>query len=200
MKKLIKRLYNWMSSCVDKPYAELVLGLTFYLESCLLFLPTDPMLVIYCIEHRNKALRYAAIATISSVLGGITGYAIGFAIWNMYGQEIIHSKFINFIMSPEQFESACALYHKYEWWAVFIAGFTPIPYKGATLTAGFCKLSFIPLVFASIISRGARYYLYAIIIKFFGKRIKSSIDRYFNMVATLVLIIIVAVLWLLRQP
>lgn len=194
----IKQLYKWMGSRVDTPYAELILATTFYLESCILFLPTDPMLIIYCVKNRSKSLRYAAIATISSVLGGITGYIIGLTVWQSIGQEIIHSKIINYIMTPKQFTYSCDLYHRYEFWAVFIAGFTPIPYKAATLTAGFCQLSFMPFVLSSIVSRGARYYLYAIIIKVYGKQIKQSLSRYFNLVIMLVFFIIALVYYFIK--
>lgn len=184
----IKKFYGALESYVDNPYAEIILALTFYLESCVLFLPTDPMLIVYCAKNRHKSFQYAAIATVASVLGGITGYFIGLALWNSFGHDIIHSAIINYAMTPGQFGYCCDLYHQYEWIAIFIAGFTPIPYKAATLTAGFCNLSFVPFVLSSIASRGARYYIYAIIVKIYGERIKQSFNRYFNIFIMLFLI------------
>lgn len=189
MLKYAKQLYEWMGTRVYSPHANLFLGVLFYLEA-IFFLPTDPMLVLYCIERQNKAYRFAAIATCASVLGGITGYFMGLFLWNHFGQTIIHNSFINYIVSPSTFTYLSEQYKHYDWLAILIAGFTPIPYKAATLTAGFCKLSFIPFVLCSIIARGARFFLIAGVITIFGPQMKKSIDRYFNIMVILTLVII----------
>lgn len=186
-----------MGTQVYSPHANLFLGVLFYLEA-IFFLPTDPVLVLYCIERQNKAYRYAAIATFASVLGGVTGYFIGLFLWNHFGQAIIHNSIINYIVSPSTFTYLSEQYQHYDWIAILIAGFTPIPYKAATLTAGFFKLAFIPFVFCSIIARGARFFLLAGTIKLFGPQMKKSIDRYFNIMVILTMVVIGLILWFFR--
>ena len=193
----IRRLYDWMGSCVHSPYADLILGFLFYLEA-IFFLPTDPLLILYCIERRDRALTYATICTVFSVLGGITGYFLGVWLWNTFGEQIIHNQFINYVLTPQTFAYLSEQYKLYEWQAILIAGFTPIPYKAATLTAGFCKLSFIPFVLCSIIARGARFYMLAIVIKYFGAHIKESIDKYFNIMIGLTFVVLFATWWMLK--
>jgi len=186
---MLRRLYDWMGRQVYSPYAEPILCFLFYLEA-IFFLPTDPMLIIYCIERQDKAYRYATIALIGSVLGGITGYLIGYFLWDYAGNAILNNRLVQYVMSKETFDHACYLYKKYEISAILIAGFTPVPYKVATLTAGICKLPIIPFIFASIIARGSRFFMLAGMIKKFGTQIKEYIDRYFNLLVLLVLIII----------
>ena len=152
----IQRLYNWMGSQVESRYADLMLGLLFYLEA-IFFLPTDPMLIIFCIERPKKAFRYATIATVCSVLGGITGYYLGLLLWNTLGQDIVNNTYINYLISPEMFSYLGQQYEEYESWAILIASFSPIPYKAATITAGFFKLPFLPFIIFSIIGRVTRF-------------------------------------------
>ena len=190
----IKKLYDWMGSRVHSPYAGLILGFLFFLEA-IFFLPTDPMLILYCIHQQKNAFYYATIATFSSVLGGITAYFIGFTIWHVAGEHIIHNRMVNYIVSPSMFAYFAEQYRQHEWWAILAAGFTPIPYKAATLTAGFCKISFMPFVICSIIARGARFFLLAGVISIFGEHIRGSIDRYFNIIVILTTLAIVCSVW-----
>lgn len=190
----IKKLYDWMGSRVYSPYADFILGFLFFLEA-IFFLPTDPMLILYCLNRQKKALYYATIATVASVLGGITAYFIGATLWDIAGEEILQNRLVNYVVTPSTFSYLTEQYRQYEWWAILAAGFTPIPYKAATLTAGFCKLSFIPFVICSVIARGARFYLLAITIILFGNRIRQSIDRYFNIIIILTTLAIAFSIW-----
>ncbi len=190
----IKKLYDWMGTRVYSPYANLILGFLFFIEA-IFFLPTDPMLILYCIHRQKHSLRYAAIATIGSVLGGITSYWLGSMLWDIAGDQIIHNHIVNFVVTPSLFSRLAEQYRHHEWWSILAAGFTPLPYKAATLTAGFCKLSFLPFVICSIISRGARFYLLATIILIFGEQIKNSIDRYFNIIITITTLAIIFSIW-----
>lgn len=194
----VKRVYDWMGNRVYSPYGDVILGALFYLEA-IFFIPTDPMLIIYCIERRDKAYYYATIATVCSVLGGLTGYYIGYTLWLTMGQQIIHHPMVSYIMTPATFNHLCGLYKKYESLAILAAAFTPIPYKAATLTAGFCNLSLMPFIIASIIGRGARFYLYAITISIWGKQIKQYIDRYFNLLVLFAMTVIGIAIWLMQR-
>ncbi|MCX5922069.1 MAG: VTT domain-containing protein [Candidatus Dependentiae bacterium] len=194
----VKRVYTWMGTRVHSRYADVILGLFFYLEA-IFFIPTDPMLIVYCIERRDRAYVYATIATICSVLGGLTGYFIGYWLWMTAGQQIIHNPLVSYVMQPDTFHYLCGLYKKYEALAILAAAFTPIPYKAATLTAGFCNLSLMPFIIASLIGRGARFYLYAITISIWGEKIKQYIDRYFNMLVVLAMVLIVGAMLLMKK-
>lgn len=192
---MLRKLYTWMGKQVYSPYAEPILCFLFYLEA-IFFLPTDPMLIVYCIERQNNAYRYATIALIGSVLGGITGYFLGYFLWDYAGSAILNNYFIKHILTQERFEYLCSQYRSYEVFAILIAGFTPVPYKAATLTAGICKLPIIPFIGASIIARGSRFFLLALLIQKFGEQIRKYIDQYFNLLVLLVLIIIGISMWL----
>ncbi len=195
---MLKSLYKWMGSRVHSKHADLILTLLFYFEALIFIIPTDPMLIIYCIERRDKAYWYALLAAIGSVLGGMTGYAIGYWIWQDYGQNIIHSTWVNMVFKPADFYYLCNLYKQHEYLAIFIAGFTPVPYKAATFTAGFCQLAFLPFVLCSFIARGARFLIYAVIISIWGEQIKKYIDRYFNLLVLLVVVLISVSIWLCK--
>jgi len=194
----VKRVYDWMGNRVYSRYGDVILGALFFLEA-IFFIPTDPMLIMYCIERRNKAYYYATIATVCSVLGGLTGYYIGYTLWQTMGQQIIHHPMVSYIMTPQTFTRLCGLYKKYEAMAILAAAFTPIPYKAATLTAGFCNLAIMPFIIASIIGRGARFFLYAITISIWGKQIKQYIDRYFNLLVLCAMIVIGLAIWLMQR-
>lgn len=188
----LKNVYDWMGKQVHSPYATPLLAFLFFLEA-IFFLPVDPLLVLFCIEHKARAWYYATVATCASVAGGVCGYFIGLSIWETVGQ-----KMIALFFSPEMFANAVELYKNYESWAVLIAGFTPIPYKLVTLTAGFCGLPLIPFIMYSFIARGARFYLVAFVISTWGEQIKEYIDRYFNILVALFLVIALGVVWLMK--
>lgn len=190
-----RRTYDWMGSSINSVYAEYILCFLFYLEA-IFFLPTDPILIVYCLERRDRALWYATIATFGSVLGGITSYAIGSILWNCMGEQIIHNQYVNCILSADMFHTLSAKFQAHEWLAILVAGFTPIPYKAATLAAGFCKISLAPFIMASIIARGARFFLFAIVCKTYGERIKDSINKYFSLILLFAGIIIIITVWL----
>jgi membrane protein YqaA with SNARE-associated domain len=194
---MLKKLYHWMGQKIYSPYADVILGILFYIEA-IFFFPTDPMLIFYCITRPNRAITYATIATIGSSLGGLTGYGIGYALWESVGEQIIHAPIVNYIMSPSTFYFLRQQYQTYEYWAVLIAGFTPIPYKAATLSAGFCKLSIIPFIICSALARGFRFYLFAFAIKWWGPSMKQYIDRYFNLLVILFIILVILGIWALK--
>jgi len=190
---ILKRLYDWMGKQVHTAYATPMLALLFFIEATVFFIPVDPLLILYCIEHRNRSLYYATVATIASVIGGVFGYGIGLALWESIGQLIV-----NYIISPTTFAEVVHGFTKYESAAVLIAGFTPVPYKAVTIGAGFCKLPIVPFVTYSLIARGARFYLLAIIIRIWGKEIKEYIDRYFNLFVLLFMIIVAGGIFIIK--
>ena len=173
--KFIRTIYDWMGKKAHSPYGLVWLCTLFFIESSFFIVPVDPLLILFCVEHRKRSFFFAAVATISSVLGGIFGYIIGSLLWQTIGATLV-----NLVLSPQTFALAVHRYQLYETWAVLIGALTPIPYKAITISAGFCKLPIIPFILYSIIGRGARFFMLASAIYIWGEHIKGFIDKYFN--------------------
>jgi membrane protein YqaA with SNARE-associated domain len=133
-----------------------------------------------CLGAVRRSLRFAAIATAASVAGGIAGYLIGAGAWHVLGDF-----FFAYVpgVTPEAFQGIQDLYVRYDFWAVFIAGLTPIPYKVFTLSAGVFSINFPVFVLASVLSRGLRFFVIAGLFFRFGAPISRFIDRYFNLLS-----------------
>ncbi|MGE0207300.1 MAG: YqaA family protein [Candidatus Babeliales bacterium] len=190
----VKSWYDWMGKQVHSTYASAVLVAMFFIEATVFFIPVDPLLILYCLEHRSRSFYYATIATLASVIGGVFGYLIGFALWQTIGNLIV-----TYIISPSTFAKAVQWFTHYETAAVLIAGFTPVPYKAVTIGAGFCKLPLAPFIFYSLIARGARFFLLAGIISVWGNQIKEYIDRYFNLLVILFMCLVFGGVWLIKM-
>lgn len=188
----LRRLYDWMGSFVDSPYGDWMLAAFFFIEA-IFFFPSDPLLILFCVERQKKALYYATIATVSSVLGGIAGYYIGYSVWSLIGKNLV-----TLFTTQATFDHLCMQYRLYQNWAVLVAGFTPLPYKIVTLTAGFCKLPLLPFIACSCIARGARFYLVAGVIYIWGAKIKDLIDHYFNALVMIFMLLVILSFGLFR--
>jgi len=188
----LKKIYNWMGKKTYSRYADQWLAALFFIEA-VFFIPVDPLLMLFCIENRKKSLYYASIATVSSVMGGIFGYFIGAFLWGSVGV-----KLVSWFISEAAFGRAVQTYKFYQNWAVLIAGFTPLPYKAITLSAGFCQLPIIPFIVCSLISRGARFFLVAGLLRIWGGQVKYFIDRYFNQLVVLFVALVIIGFFFLR--
>lgn len=173
--KIIRRIYDWMGKKAHSKHGLVWLFVLFFIESSVFIVPVDPLLILFCVEHRKKSYFFAMLATIASVLGGLFGYFIGYVLWDTIG-----AKIVELIISQETFQVAVHRYTVYQAWAVLIGAFTPIPYKAITISAGFCKLPLLPFTLYSFIGRGARFFLVTGAIYIWGGKIKEFIDKYFN--------------------
>ena len=194
---MLKKIYDWLGSKVHSKYADYILCTLFYLEA-LFLIPVDPILVLYCIENRKKSLTYAAMATVFSVIGGISGYLLGSWLWDIAGPQILNFRLVSYLLPLATFEQLRSQYHQYSHWAILISGFTPLPYKAATLSAGFCKLPLLPFIICSLISRGVRFFLIAGIVKIWGEQIKFLIDKYFNILTIIFVAILVFMIFVIQ--
>jgi membrane protein YqaA with SNARE-associated domain len=174
----VRRLYDWVLHWAETPYGEPALGALAAAESSFFPIPPDPLLIALCLGAAKKSLRFAAVATGASVIGGIIGYGIGAMSWDLMG-----GFFFDHVpgVSPEAFERVRALFLRWDFWAVFFAGLTPIPYKVFTLSSGVFGVNFPVFVLASFLSRGLRFFIVAGLIYRFGQPIAGFIDRYFNL-------------------
>ncbi len=171
----LRRLYDWVLSLAHHRHAPLALFLLAFAESSFFPIPPDVLLIALALGMPTRAFRLALITTIGSVLGGLAGYAIGHGFMASLGQWILDTYHFH-----AQFEKIRALYLEHDVWAVAIAGFTPIPYKVFTIAAGAFDMDVWRFTLASLLSRGARFFLLAWLIHHYGAAIKGFIDRYFN--------------------
>jgi membrane protein YqaA with SNARE-associated domain len=143
------------------------------MESSFFPVPTAFMLAPMCLANRERAWWYATITTISSVVGGVIGYLIGMFFFEAVGQQII-----DFYDAGEKFDTAVAWFSEYGVWVVFIAGFSPIPYKLFTITSGMLGLALVPFILASLVGRAGQFFLVAGLLVLGGDRLEGSIRRY----------------------
>ena len=175
---MLRKLYDWVLHWAETPYGSWALFLLAFAESSFFPVPPDVLLIALAISIPAKAFRYALICSLGSLLGGVAGYMIGYQFMDLVGFSIV-----DFYGFAEQYQAVGNLYNRYNAWAVGIAGFTPIPYKVFTISAGAFKINFVIFVIASAISRSARFFLVGWLIYKFGPGIRLFIDRYFNVLA-----------------
>jgi membrane protein YqaA with SNARE-associated domain len=193
--KWVRNLYDWVLSWAETPYGAAALFFLAFAEASFFPIPPDVLLLPLCVGKRTRALRFAAICTAGSVLGGAVGYAIGWGAWASVDQ-LFYSYVPGF--SEDKFNMVGGLYESYNFWIVFVAAFTPIPYKVITIAAGVFKISFPMFMIASLIGRSARFFLVAGMLYFFGEPIKGFIDRWFNILVVLFTILLIGGFVLLK--
>ncbi|MEW6456366.1 MAG: YqaA family protein [Acidobacteriota bacterium] len=184
--KIIRGLYDWVLKWGNSKYSVLALFIVAFGESSFFPIPPDILLITLSIGAITRSFYFAFIASLGSVLGGMFGYLIGLKFFEIVGIPII-----NFYGWMEEYNYAKELYNHYDAWAVSIAGFTPVPYKLATITAGVCKIDFKVFVIASALSRSARFFLVALLFRIFGERVKGFIDKYFNLLTIVFFILLI---------
>ncbi|MBR4843331.1 MAG: DedA family protein [Alistipes sp.] len=184
---MIKRLYNWVLSWSESRWGWLALFILAFCESSWFPIPPDILLIALCLGAIKKSFRFAAICLAGSIIGAAVGYGIGHFLWITPTGDptAIATFFFNHVFSVEGFNNVGALFDKYNFWIVFTAGFTPLPYKLFTIAGGLFDINFLMFIIASIVSRGLRFFVIAWLIWRFGAPIKAFIDKYFNLLATL---------------
>jgi membrane protein YqaA with SNARE-associated domain len=193
--KLVRNLYDWVLSWAETRYGAPALFLLALAEASFFPIPPDVLLLPLCVGKRARALRFALICTVGSVVGGAIGYAIGWGAW-----EAVDQVFYDYVpgFSEDKFHMVGDLYEQYNFWVVFVAAFTPIPYKVITIAAGVFQISFPMFMIASIVGRAARFFLVAGLLYFFGEPIKGFIDRWFNLLVVVFTILLIGGFALLK--
>ena len=182
----MRKIYDWMMRTASSDRAPEALGVVSFVESSFFPIPPDVMLIPMILARREKAFWYATIATVTSVLGGLLGYAIGYYLYDtvglpilkFYGKEGALDGFINFV-------------HEYGVPAVIVKGMTPIPYKVVTIAAGVAKMDLLHFTLASIVARAMRFYLVAGLLYFFGEPIRAFIEKRLTLVTTVFVVVLV---------
>jgi membrane protein YqaA with SNARE-associated domain len=183
---MLRRLYDWTLSLAARPSAPYALAAVSFAESSFFPVPPDVMLVPMMLARPDRAWTYALICTLTSVVGGVLGYLIGLFLYDSIGSWLF--QVYGLTEGAETFRHS---YAEYGHWVILLKGLTPIPYKLVTITSGFAGYSLFWFVVLSVITRGARFFVIALLMTRFGPVIKSLIDRHFNLIAAVALVALV---------
>jgi membrane protein YqaA with SNARE-associated domain len=184
---MIKRIYDWCVAAADKPYALWILAAVSFAESSFFPVPPDVMLAPMSLAQPKRAWVFAGVCTIASVIGGLLGYAIGALLYDSVGHWLIQVYHLG--SGVESFREGYA-----RWGAlvILLKGLTPIPYELVTITSGFAGYNIWLFVLLSIITRGARFYIEAIVLNRWGDAIRHRIERHLTLFVVLFLVVLVA--------
>jgi len=185
---MLRSLYDMVIRLAAHPRAAWALAIVSFSESSFFPIPPDVMLIPMALAERAKAWFYAALCTVASVLGGIAGYYIGYALFDAVGEPILN------FYDPDRaaWNTFKSLYEEWGFWIVFAAGFSPLPYKIFTIASGIVALNFPVFVIASAISRGARFFLVSGLLYWFGPPIRTFIEKYLGLLTILFVVLLVA--------
>lgn len=191
--KVVKKLYDWVLHWAETPYAVPALFLLAFAESSFFPVPPDVLLIALAISIPNKAFKFALICMLGSVTGGVLGYGIG-----MYGYETVGKPIVDFYHGQEVMELIKTKYDQHGFLGILIAAITPIPYKVFTIASGVFKFDFWLFTLASIIGRSTRFFIVAALIWKFGSPIRNFIEKYFNLLSILFMILLIGGFLLIR--
>lgn len=183
---MIKKTYDRLLAYAEKPNALWMLMAVSFSESSFFPLPPDPLLMAMVIARRDKAWQMAFLCTLSSVIGGILGYYIGYAFYGTLGKWIIDTYGLQ-----ESFHSFQKSFDKWGFWIIALKGLTPIPYKLVTISSGLARFDMTSFILASLIARGFRFISLTAVLLFFGPQLKDHIDRHFTWIAFIGLAVLV---------
>jgi membrane protein YqaA with SNARE-associated domain len=169
---MLRRIYDWCIDAAHKPYAMWILGAVAFAESSFFPVPPDVMLIPMSLARPRRAWLYASVCTAASVLGGLLGYAIGALLYDSLGHWLIQ-----FYGLGGKVESFRAGYAEYGAWIILLKGLTPIPYKLVTITSGFANYNIWLFVVLSVIARGGRFFMVAILLNRYGEWIRARIEK-----------------------
>ena len=184
---MLRRLYDWCVAAADKPYAAWLMGALAFAESSIFPIPPDVMLIPMSLARPRRAFAFATLCTLTSVAGGLLGYAIGALLYDSVGQWLIH--LYGYGNKVELFREQ---YARWGTWIIILKGLTPIPYKVVTITAGFAGFSIGLFVICSIIARGMRFYLVAFLLNRYGDRARAIIEERLTFWVTTGAVVLVA--------
>lgn len=184
---MLKKTYDWVLQWAERPGGTYALFVLAFCESSFFPIPPDVLLIALAVGAPEKSFRFALVCSAGSILGGCVGYLIGWQFMDIVGDGIIA-----FYGLGEKVDVIASLYRTWDAWAVAVAGFTPIPYKLFTISAGAFDVNFPVFVISSAFSRTLRFVLVGLLIYVFGPGIQRFISRYFNILATVFVILLIA--------
>lgn len=168
---MLQKIYTWTFKQAQKPYANWVLGAVSFLESSLSPLPPDPLMIPMILSAPYKAWKLAGLTTITSVLGGVLGYGIGYFLFETIGEWILSTYGLE-----KHFFKLQEIFNAWGFWIILLKGVTPIPFKVVTITSGVTRLDFLTFFLASLLSRGLRFYIEAALLWKYGDKVKKHLE------------------------
>ena len=191
----LRRLYDWILHWAETKYGVPALFLLALAESSFFPIPPDVLLIPLALGARSKAIRFALVCSVASIVGGVAGYGIGYFSWwsGAEAYSAVALFFFNHIpgFTEQVFLNIQEKYEIYNFLIVFTAGFTPIPFKIITISAGAFSVNFPMFLLASTVSRSARFFLVALLIRQFGEPITVFIDKYFNVLSIIFTLLLI---------
>ena len=184
--KIFSALYEWTLKWAEHKFAPRILAILTFAESVFFPIPPDVLLAPMVLAQREKAWRLATLTTAASVIGGVVGYGLGYLMFEPWIQPLITE-----FGYQARFDKAMSWFSEWGVWVVFIAGFSPIPYKLFTVSAGFLQMAFLPFLLASAIGRGMRFFLVAGVIRWGGAPMEQKIRQWVDVLGWLVVAAIV---------
>lgn len=182
---MIRGLYNWTMGLAETRYALAALALVAFVESSVFPIPPDILMIPMILATPRRAWLIAGIACVSSVLGGLLGYYIGYGLFESVGRPVLE-----FYGKDAYFDEFALRYNEWGAWAVLIAGVTPFPYKVITIMSGATGLSLPVFIVASIIARGLRFFVVAALLWKFGAPIRDFIEKRLGLMFILFVIVL----------
>jgi membrane protein YqaA with SNARE-associated domain len=170
-----RKLYDWVLHWAETPYGAPALFILSVVESSFFPIPPDPLILALGVSKPKKAIWYATICTVGSVIGGAIGYMIGYFFIESIGMTII-----GIYGLAEKYGEIKVLYEEWNAVVVLVAGVSPIPYKVFTIAAGAFEVSFVTFIVASVVGRGVRFYTEGVLIYWYGEKIRGFMERYMS--------------------
>ena len=183
--KIFTPLYEWTLKWAEHKLAPKMLAILTFAESVFFPIPPDVLLAPMVLAKRNKAWYYASITTIASVFGGVAGYFLGYWMFEPWIQPLITE-----FGYQARFDKAVEWFNEWGVWVVFIAGFSPIPYKLFTVSAGFLQMAFLPFLLVSAVGRGMRFFLVAGIIHYGGEKMEDKLRQWVDTIGWAVVVLV----------
>jgi membrane protein YqaA with SNARE-associated domain len=184
---MLRRLYDWCIGVAGKPHAPWALGAVSFAESSFFPVPPDAMLIPMALARPDKAYFFAAVCTVTSVVGGLLGYFIGAVLYDSVGLWLI-----GLYGYGDKVETFRAAYAQWGSLIILLKGMTPIPYKIVTITSGFASYNLLLFVLFSAITRGARFFLVAFLLHRYGAQARELIEKRLTFYFTIAVIVFVA--------
>jgi membrane protein YqaA with SNARE-associated domain len=190
---LFSSIYDWTLKWAEHKFAPRMLALLTFAESIFFPIPPDVLLAPMVLAKPEKAWRLASLTTIASIIGGSVGYLLGYLMFEPWIQPLITE-----FGYQHRFDTAMSWFNQWGVWVVFIAGFSPIPYKLFTVSAGFLQMAFLPFLLASAIGRGLRFFLVAGLIKWGGNAMQKTLRRWIDVLGWGLVALIIIAYFILR--
>ena len=190
---MLKPLYDWTMRLAEHPRALWVLAIISFVESSVFPIPPDVLMIPLILAAPHRAWLIALVATVSSVLGGLLGYGIGFFAFEQIGQPILEA-----LGKLDRIEEFNATFNDAGFWAVLGAGITPFPYKVITIMSGWTGMPIMTFLVTSIVARGLRFFIVAALLWKFGAPVRDFIERRLGLVFIAFFVLLIGGFFALR--